>query len=65
MAFSPMAVKSMLNIRTSRNDRTRDHQPEREEGNSRDGATEPQDFSVGDEDGCQVLEDGVYGDGEE
>lgn len=45
---------------------TRDHhETEGEQGHGTDGAAEPQHLAVGDQDDCQVLENGVDGDAEE
>lgn len=41
------------------------HEAKGEESHRADGAAKPQDFAVGDQDDCQVLEDCVDGDAEE
>lgn len=52
----------MLNIGPSSNNRTGDHQSEREQSQTGDSrTTKPEDLSVGDQDDGQVLEDGVDG----
>lgn len=58
------ALHGMLDIGPRGDERTEDHETEREKGESRDGATEPQDFSIGNQDDGQVLEDGVHRNGE-
>jgi hypothetical protein len=55
----------MLDIRPRRNDRAEDHETKGEEGHICDGAAEPEDFAIGDQNDCQVLENGVDGDGKE
>ena len=46
------------------NDGAEDHEAEAEQGHAGYGATEPEDLTVGDEDDCHVLEDGVDGNAE-
>lgn len=46
----------MLNICPSCNDRAEHHEAEGEKRHASDGATEPEDLSIGDQDNCQVLE---------
>jgi hypothetical protein len=41
------------------NDGGKNHQSEREEGHPTDGSSEPQDFTISNQDDGQVLEDGV------
>jgi hypothetical protein len=60
-----IAAQRMLDIRPSGNDGAHDHQAEGEESHMCDGASEPKHLSIGDQDDCQVLEDGVDGDREE
>jgi hypothetical protein len=57
--------KSVLNISPRSHDGAEHHQTEREQGQGRDGAAEPEHFSIRNYDDCQVLEDGVDGDREE
>jgi hypothetical protein len=58
-------VQSMLDISPGSNDGTQHHEAEGEERHAGDGAAEPEDLAIGDQDDGQVLEDGVDGDGEE
>ena len=53
----------MADIRPGRDDGREHHEAEGEERHARHGATKPEDFTVGDENNGQVLEDGVDGDG--
>lgn len=52
-------------IRPSGNDARHDHETEREQRHGADGAAKPQHLAVGDQNDCQVFEDGVDGDAEE
>lgn len=55
----------MLDVCPCRNDGGEDHQTEGEERHAGDGATEPEDFTVCDQDDGQVLEDRVHWDRKE
>ena len=55
----------MLDICPRRDDGTENHKTEGEEGQARDGAAKPKNFTVGDYDDGQVFKDGVNGYGEE
>lgn len=55
----------MLNVGPRGNDGAENHQTEGEEGHVGDGATKPEDLTVGDQNDGQVLEDGIDGDGQE
>lgn len=57
-----MALQCMLNVCPGSNHGAEHHEAKREKGNPRDGATEPDDFAIGDQNNGQVLEDGVDGD---
>jgi hypothetical protein len=59
------ALNGVLNVGPSGDDGAENHQTEGEEGHVGDGATEPEDLTIGDQDNGQVLEDGIDGDGEE
>ncbi len=59
------ALHRVLDICPGGDDGAENHEAEGEEGHSRNGAAEPEDFAVGDQDDGQVLEDGVDGNGEE
>lgn len=56
------ALHSMLDISPGSNERAENHQTEREQSEVSDGATEPENLSIGDQDNGQVLEDSVDGD---
>ena len=60
-----MRLQSVLNVRPCRDHRTQYHQAEAQQLHTRHAASEPEDLAVCDEDDGQVLEDGVYRDGEE
>jgi hypothetical protein len=59
------ALNGMLNVGPGGDNGAENHQAEGKESHVGDGATEPEDLTIGDEDDGQVLEDGVDGDGEE
>lgn len=52
----------MLDISPGSNERAENHETEREQGEVSDGATEPENLSIGDQDNGQVLEDSIDGD---
>lgn len=52
-------------VRPRGNDTRHHHETEREQRHGADRAAKPQHLAVGDQDDCQVLEDGVDGDAEE
>lgn len=55
----------MLDIRPSSNDGAENHKPEGEKGRGCDASSEPQNFSVCNDNGGQVLENRVDWDGKE
>jgi hypothetical protein len=59
------AANSGLDVGPSGNDGAEHHQAEGQQGERSHAATEPEDLSIGNDDDCQVLEDGVDRDGEE
>lgn len=59
------ALNGMLDVGPGGNDGAENHQTEGEEGHVGDGATEPEDLTIRNQNDGQVLEDGVDGDGEE
>ena len=59
------AVNSGLDVGPGGNDGAEHHQAEGQQAERGDAAAEPEDLSIGDDDDCQVLEDGVDRDGEE
>jgi hypothetical protein len=59
------ALDGVLDISPGGNQGAEDHQTEGEQGQISDGATEPEDLSIGDQDDGQILEDRVNGNGEE
>ena len=59
------AGQSMLDVGPSSNDRTEDHQTEREERHRCHGSAKPEHFTIRDQNDCKILEDGVDRDGEE
>lgn len=59
------AGQGVLDVCPGGDDGAQNHQAKREEGHWRDGASEPQNFAVRDQDDSQVFENSVYGNGEE
>lgn len=55
----------MFDISPRGNERARDHKTEREEDHVGDGATEPEDLAICDQDDGQILEDRIHGDRQE
>ena len=53
------ALKGVLNICPSCNDRAKDHQSKREEGHAGHRAAKPKNLTIGNQDDGQVFEDGV------
>ena len=58
------ALQSVLNVCPSCDDRAEDHKAESEERHAGNRAAEPQNFTIGDQNDGQVLEDSIDGDGE-
>lgn len=54
-------VERSADIGPSSNDGREDHETEREQGHAGDGTSEPENFSIGNQDDCKILEDGVDG----
>lgn len=61
----PNATQSVLDICPSGDDGADYHQSEGEESHGRDGAAKPEDLAICNQNDGQVLEDGVYWNGEE
>jgi hypothetical protein len=55
----------MLDVGPGSNDRTKDHETEREKSEAGHGATKPQNLSVSDKNDRQILEDCVDWNGKE
>ena len=64
-ARGSMAVQGMLDVRPRSDDGAHHHQPEGDQGQTRDRASEPKHLAIRDEDDGKVLEDGVDRDREE
>ena len=52
-------LQSVLNICPGCDHRAKYHEAEGEKRHAGNGATEPEDFTIGDQNDCQVLEDGI------